>query len=76
MAIAVGVGVTFYDASYLAVARLNKATVVTADARFSERISADFPVRVLGEKDPDSQPITGARDAGAAHPSLAGDEDP
>ncbi|MEM7582787.1 MAG: type II toxin-antitoxin system VapC family toxin [Acidobacteriota bacterium] len=42
-------GVTFYDASYLAVARLNSATLVTADARFVRRLPTDSPVCLLEE---------------------------
>ena len=49
VATSVGYGVTFYDASYLAVARLNMATLVTADVRFVEKLSEDAPVRLLAD---------------------------
>jgi predicted nucleic acid-binding protein len=40
-------GVSFYDASYLAVAERQKAVLVTADARFRRRLPADYPMRLL-----------------------------
>lgn len=58
VAIAVGYGVTYYDASYLAVARLNKATLITADARFIQRSPEDAPVRLLGDKSRESSDTT------------------
>ena len=48
VAISVGYGVTFYDASYLAVARLNAATLVTADVRFVGKLPEDARVRLFG----------------------------
>lgn len=40
-------GVSFYDASYLAVAEQQKAVLVTADGRFRRRLPADYPMRLL-----------------------------
>ncbi len=41
-------GLTFYDASYLAVAEDENAVLVTADARFYRRLPAGLPVELLG----------------------------
>lgn len=51
VAVSVGYTVTFYDASYLAVARLHDAVVVTADSRFVNKLPADARVRLLEEKE-------------------------
>jgi predicted nucleic acid-binding protein len=40
-------GVTFYDASYLAVAEQNGAVLVTADGKFFRRLPAGLPVELL-----------------------------
>ncbi|MBV8203015.1 MAG: type II toxin-antitoxin system VapC family toxin [Acidobacteria bacterium] len=40
-------GITFYDASYLAVAEEVKAILLTADARFLRRLPDGLPVRLL-----------------------------
>jgi predicted nucleic acid-binding protein len=42
-------GITFYDASYLAVAQEKNAVLVTADARFYRRLPAGLPVELLAE---------------------------
>lgn len=39
--------VTFYDASYLAVAEEKKVTLVTADGKFYRRLPAGLPVELL-----------------------------
>ena len=46
-ALAMSLGVTFYDASYLAVAREEKAVLMTADTRFYRRLPAGHPVQLL-----------------------------
>jgi predicted nucleic acid-binding protein len=45
--LATGHGITFYDASYLAVAEQRKAILVTADRKFARRLPDGFPVEVL-----------------------------
>ena len=45
--VAIGFGVTLYDASYLALARLNEGTLVTADKRFLGRLPEGAPARSL-----------------------------
>lgn len=40
-------GLTFYDASYLAVAEEEKVTLVTADGKFYRRLPAGLPVELL-----------------------------
>jgi predicted nucleic acid-binding protein len=40
-------GLTFYDASYLAVAEEAQAVLVTADGKFFRRLPAGFPVELL-----------------------------
>jgi predicted nucleic acid-binding protein len=40
-------GLTFYDASYLAVAEERKAVLITADGKFYRRLPADLPVQML-----------------------------
>jgi len=40
-------GLTFYDASYLAVAEEKKAILVTADGKFYRRLPAGLPVELL-----------------------------
>ena len=47
VAVALGHGVTFYDAAYLAVARRHGAVLVTADGRFLKRLPEDAPARLL-----------------------------
>jgi predicted nucleic acid-binding protein len=42
-------GVTFYDATYLALARLSTATLITADARFLRRLPPGTPARLLAD---------------------------
>lgn len=49
VALAVDYRVTFYDAAYLAVARLHQATLVTADARFLRKLPPGTPARLLGD---------------------------
>ena len=47
VSLAVQHGLTFYDASYLAVARLHQATLVTADLRFLRQLPKNAPARPL-----------------------------
>jgi predicted nucleic acid-binding protein len=42
-------GISFYDASYLAIAEQHKALLVTADGRFRRRLPDDFPILLIGE---------------------------
>jgi predicted nucleic acid-binding protein len=47
-ALAKSLGVTFYDASYLAVAQEKAAVLMTADAKFYRRLPEGYPVQLLG----------------------------
>jgi predicted nucleic acid-binding protein len=47
IALAQSYGVTFYDASYLAVAEEQKVTLLTADGKFYRRLPAGLPVKLL-----------------------------
>ena len=47
VALAQSYSVTFYDASYLAVAEEKKVDLVTADGKFFRRLPAGLPVRML-----------------------------
>ena len=62
VAISVGYRVTFYDASYLAAARLHAASMVTADVRFVGKLSEDAPVRLLGERSQGSREVADTKD--------------
>jgi predicted nucleic acid-binding protein len=48
VALAVGLAVTFYDATYLAVARHTEATLITADNRFLRKLPKDAAACPLG----------------------------
>ncbi len=48
VALALKHGITFYDASYLAVAEDCQAVLVTADSKFHRRLPADLAVELLG----------------------------
>jgi len=47
VALALKHGITFYDASYLAVAEDRKGVLVTADSKFYRRLPADLAVELL-----------------------------
>jgi predicted nucleic acid-binding protein len=47
IALAQSHGLTFYDASYLAVAEEKKVVLVTADGKFYRRLPAGLPVELL-----------------------------
>jgi predicted nucleic acid-binding protein len=47
VALALKHGITFYDASYLAVAEDREAVLVTADSKFYRRLPADLAVELL-----------------------------
>jgi predicted nucleic acid-binding protein len=47
VALAQGHGLTFYDASYLAVAQARNAILVTADSKFHRRMPAGVAVELM-----------------------------
>lgn len=47
VALANGHGLTFYDASYLAVAEERDAVLVTADGKFYRRLPGGLPVELM-----------------------------